>query len=83
MPKHAVNIVEATTDEDQAFDQPCKHENRVGGHGTYCHHPDPDFRPRKCPYRFCDEAWHSKCAGFEPNPNFDRKRFDWLAKEAP
>jgi hypothetical protein len=66
--KTRLNIVEAVTDEEQAFDQPCKHENRVGFHGTYCH--NLAVGARKCPYRFTSSSWHSECEGYEANPMY-------------
>lgn len=81
--KRYLNVVEAIADEDeeQAFDMPCLHENRLGGHGTYCHHPDPDFGGGKCSYRWCDKEWHSECSHFVENPNFDAAKWYWFSKK--
>ena len=58
-------------DEDQAFDQPCVHANRVGGHSVYCHHPG-DLGYRKCYYRWSTVEAHEKdeCGGYKPNPDY-------------
>ena len=68
--KTQFNIVEfmADEDEEQAFDQACVYENRVGSHGTYCH--NEKIGARKCPYRWCSAAEHQKCEGFEVNPTY-------------
>ena len=76
--KTQFNMVEffAGEDEDQAFDQPCKYENRVGGHSTYCH--NAKVGARKCYYRFTDARTHSECEGFEFNPEY---KGQWEAKD--
>jgi hypothetical protein len=66
--KTRLNVVEALSDEEQAFDQACAFENRVGGHGTYCH--NEKIEARKCPYRWTGAAWHSECEGFAANPAY-------------
>jgi len=65
--KTRFNMVEmmADGDEEQAFDQPCAYENRVGGHGTYCHNEKVDAR--KCPWRWCSIKEHRSCDGFALN----------------
>jgi hypothetical protein len=55
--------------EEQAFDQPCKYENRVGCHSTYCHN-EKLVGQRKCFYRWTSAERHSKCEGYEPNPAY-------------
>ena len=73
--KTQLNLTEVLADEDveQAFDQPCKFENRLGFHGTYCHHPV--HGGGKCPWRFCGPKWHAECEWFEANPN-DKSKWE-------
>lgn len=66
--KTQFNMVEAMSDEEQAFDQPCSYENRVGGHGTYCH--NTAVGARKCSYRWTSAKWHSECEGYQANPAY-------------
>jgi hypothetical protein len=82
MEKRYLNVTEAIADEDeeQAFDQACKHENRLGGHGTYCHHPDPDIGGGKCPLKWTSIKWHTDCPGFEENPNY---KGQWEHEQPP
>ena len=73
MPLTQFNMVEAMfgADEDCAFDQPCVHGHRVGGHSVYCHHPDGIAR--KCYYRFetdVSKYEENECGGYAPNSNF-------------
>lgn len=63
------NLVELMADES-AFDQPCKHGNRVECHAVYCHNEAWKDAPRKC-----RRTWHTggevrdeDCEGFAPNP---------------
>jgi hypothetical protein len=63
------NIVEAISDEEQVYDQPCAHENRVGGHSTYCHNEAMGMR--KCYYRYTSLERHRKCEGFKDNPAYN------------
>lgn len=65
------NIVEMVSDEEQAFDQPCKHGNRVGGHSVYCHSEKAGYR--KCFYRWESQRRHeaNECGGYEANPLWD------------
>lgn len=66
--KTSLNIVEAVSGEEQAFDQPCLHANRVGCHSVYCHSEKAGYR--KCYYRWCPQKTHeaNECGGYEPNP---------------
>jgi hypothetical protein len=68
--KIRLNIVEAITEDYQAFDQPCIYGNRVGVHSVYCHHPEAIAR--KCIYRWCSLEEHEKneCGGFIRNSNY-------------
>jgi hypothetical protein len=70
--KTQFNIVEAMfgDEEEEAFDQPCVHGNRFGGHSVYCHHPDGVSR--KCYYRWGTQKEHeaNECGGYEPNPAY-------------
>ena len=65
-----INLVEMVGDES-AFDQPCRHGNRVESHAVYCHSETPGM-PRKC-----RRTWYTggktrdeDCPGFVPNPDF-------------
>ncbi len=66
-----INLVEMMAESgESAFDQPCKHGNRVGGHAVYCHNDDWENAPRKCCW-----TWYTggaqrdeDCPGFAPNP---------------
>lgn len=65
------NIVELIADES-AFDQPCKHGNRVDCHAVYCHNDQWKEAPRKC-----RRTWYTAgrerdedCEGFEPNNKY-------------
>ncbi len=78
MEKVRFNIVEFLADEEQAFDQACSFENRVGGHGTYCH--NAKIGARKCPYRWTSAKWHGECEGFEPNPSY---KGQWEFEQRP
>jgi hypothetical protein len=67
------NLVEfALGDEEEcAFDQPCVHGHRVGGHSVYCHHPEGVAR--KCFYRWStdiSEYEQNECGGYSPNPDY-------------
>ena len=69
------NIVELlTSEDDQAYDQPCKWGNQVYGHAVYCHSEVAGYR--KCFYRWCSQKEHeeNECGGYEPNPA-------WLAEK--
>ena len=70
-----INLVELLTDpEDSAFDQRCKHGNRVDGHAVYCHNETWPDAPRKCRH-----TWYygpdavgvqdEDCPGYGPNSN--------------
>ena len=69
--KTQINIVELTSDEEQAFDQPCVYANRCGTHSVYCHNEKAGYR--KCYYRYCSARTHAenKCEGFSLNPIWD------------
>jgi hypothetical protein len=82
MEKRYLNMPEfmADEDEEQAFDQACKHENRLGCHGTYCHHPDPKIGGGKCSWRWTSSEWHKDCPGFEANPEY---KGQWESVQKP
>ena len=71
--KTQFNIVEVLSDEEQAFDQPCKFANRCGSHSVYCHNEKAGYR--KCYYRYCSQLCHEKnyCEGYKPNPQWDSR----------
>ena len=71
-------MVEAIADEEQAFDQACAFENRVGFHGTYCH--NEAVGARKCPFRWTSAKWHSECEGYQANPAYTGK---WEGVDPP
>jgi hypothetical protein len=72
--KTKANIVEMIADDDdeQAFDQACGFENRVGSHSTYCHNKELGYR--KCYYRWTNLERHKLCEGFKPNEAYNG---DW------
>ena len=68
------NLVE-WMDDDQAFDQPCAHGNRVNGHAVYCHNTGWPAAPRKC-----RRTWYTggktrdeDCPGYEANPDYKER----------
>ena len=68
-----INLVELFEADDSAFDQPCKHGNRVGGHAVYCHNNEWPDAPRKC-----RRTWYTggqerdeDCPGYSHNPAKD------------
>lgn len=65
------NWVELLCDES-AFDQPCKHGNRVEDHSVYCNNNDWPDAPRKCRRTWYTggEVKDEDCPGYSPNPDF-------------
>lgn len=63
------NLVEMVADSDEcAWDQPCAHGHRVGGHAVYCHNSRWLYAPTKC-HRNATDWPHAKCPGFLANPH--------------
>jgi hypothetical protein len=65
-------------DDERVFDQPCKYEERLGGHSTYC--KNPSLCPGRCEWRYTSTAWHSECSGFEPNSAY---KGEWESVNKP
>lgn len=70
-----INLVELVSGEEMAFDQPCAHGNRCGGHAVYCHNDEWKDAPRKC-----RRTWYTggefrdeDCPGFKANPAYTPK----------
>jgi len=55
-------------DDERVYDQPCRFEERMGSHSTYC--KNPALPAGRCEYRYTSRKWHSECPGFEPNPSY-------------
>lgn len=75
-----MNIVELVAGEDeQGYDQPCRHGNRVDGHAVYCHNNTWAEAPRKCrrTWYYGRDAGAEKqdeaCPGFSPNPGYNKE----------
>lgn len=71
LPPSMPNVVELLTDDDCAFDQPCRYGHRVESHAVYCHADHWLYSPRKCRRgkQWDGEDWpHEKCPAFAPNP---------------
>jgi hypothetical protein len=64
--------------DERVFDQPCKYEERLGGHSTYC--KNPCLASGRCEWRYTSTAWHSECPGFEANPSY---KGEWEGVEKP
>ena len=61
------------SDEDSAYDQPCRFGWRADTHAVYCHNETWPNAPRKC-----RRTWYTggkdrdeDCEGYQPNPRLN------------